>query len=201
MVMIAKTTTTWTGFLGAPGYTNFYFSVADPIQASIDAAASRVANFFLQLVGVLPSSVTVTTLQSVEIIDALNGRLSSIETSTQAAKVDGGTKVGSYSAPSGGLVSWTTGGIHRNRRVRGRTFIVPLSGDSYEPDGSLTGPAMGALRAAAGSLSGVGPTHVVWARPHRTPTKPPVVTFDGDAFAVTGFIVPDKTVVLRSRRD
>lgn len=201
MVMMLKTTTRWEGFVGAPGYTNFYWGVSDPIQAGVDGAHQKADTFFGNLGNICPSVVTWTTLGAVEVINSLDGKLQSIETATAGNTQRGGVKVGVYSAPSGAVISWQTAGIHRARRVRGRTFIVPLDGGAYDPDGSLSVGTINALKVAAGTLSSAGPTHLVYARPHRTKTIPPVVTNDGDAFAVTGYTVADRTAVLRSRRD
>ena len=201
MVMMLKTTTRWEGFVGAPGYTNFYFAVTDPIQQAVDDAKASAAAFFVPLAQRLPFSVALVTSPLVELVNSTNGQLQSVETATTGEGRTLGTDAGVYSAPSGGVVTWLTAGVHRGHRVRGRTFIVPLAAGSYESNGTLNQPAITSLQDAGGALLVGASIPGIWARPHRSKTVPPVVTPDGDFFPITGVRITDKAAILRSRRD
>lgn len=201
---IIRITVRWTGFLGAPGYSNFHFGVGtgwfdggifgDSQQADIDNAASRVANAFGALGASLPEDVQLDIEPEVPILDAASGETlgagDTTATITQQPRGSGG-----YSAASGAVVNWRTNDYRFGRRIRGRTFIVPLAGTAYEEDGTIRSGALGVLRTFGEDIrdAGVGPDFGVWSRPRDG---------SGGVFAsVTGSSVPDMAAVLRSRRD
>jgi hypothetical protein len=200
MTEMAKVTINWTGFLGAPGYTNLYFKDFDStdfiVQAIADGAVSKTDNWIGGIQSRIPSSVTLQTSPTVEIIEAETGELKGFLTTTPAA-ARVGTGTGVYSAASGAVVNWYTGGVVRGRRVRGRTFLVPISGNALSGDGTLDNTNAAALRTNTAPListTGAGDLGV-WSRP----TAPGAT--DGSWHLVTSFTIPDKVAVLRSRRD
>lgn len=201
---ILRITVRWLGFLGAPGYSNFYFSsdagfwdggvVGDEAQIAANRAAERVSDAFGALRSVLPEDVQIDIDQEALVINSDTGEaLGFTEVSTSARGGNLGT--GGYSGPSGAVVNWRTNDYRFGRRIRGRTFLVPLAGDSYEDDGTLTSDSLGALRSFGSEMldGGGDPQFGVWSRPRDGA---------GGVFAsATGYNVPDMAAVLRSRRD
>lgn len=191
---IHKVSAQWSGFTGAPGYTNFYFT---PFTGGGDAQAAvdRVRAFFFALVNVIPTGVTIQVSPTVEIIDEATGSLTGYIDATQPPIVTGASGGTMYVGPSGAVINWLTATVRAGRRVRGRTFIVPLRTTMFDTQGTLTADALGFIRAAANVLT-TGDFEqqlVVWSRP--------VGGAGGVAAPVIGSRVPDLAAVLRSRRD
>lgn len=193
-----RVTARWTGFSGAPGYSNFFFSSGflDGGLLGDEALmlAERVRDAFEGLGSFLPSRVNIAIEPEVPVMDSATGVIQSFNT-IEPPEVDAGGTTSDNAGPAGAVITWRTDDLRNGRRIRGRTFIVPLQTNSYEGDGTLTTPALNALRnfgdiMMGGSLDGdLG----VWSRP---------VGGSGGVFAtVTGFTVPDMVAVLRSRRD
>ena len=100
----------------------------------------------------------------------------------------GGT---SWAAPVGAVVNWETGVFNaKGHRIRGRTYLVPLSSTAYDAQGTL-GSAV--ITAIAGGANPLATSLVVVSRNAAgdvTGTTP-----------VSAALIPDKACVLRSRRD
>lgn len=204
----------WSGFVGAPGYSVFHFrdfdtgGGGDPTtQAQAQAAAGRVRNFFNGTKFLFPNTVTFHIENDVEIIEDTTGEIQGYHNVTGLTDVVGeaGASTG-YSAAVGAVVNWRTNAVRRGRRLRGRTFLVPLSSTCYENNGSLNASCLTALNTAAAGLiatTASEPELGVYARPHRTKNTDGSWTTvpDGEWADVTAFNVPDMTAVLRSRRD
>lgn len=191
---IVRVTSRWTGFQGAPGYSNFYFQGNTVGESSLDFR-QRVTNFWNELIPVLPSDVAVQNETEAPVFDEATGALLGYSTpGTQGTPTTGGAP-GGYSAASGAVITWNTDSVRGSRRIRGRTFIVPIAGSAYQDDGTLTTSAITTIQDAAGELIQGGPSNdfVVWSRP--------VNGSGGIAAGVTGYRVPDMAAVLRSRRD
>lgn len=128
-----------------------------------------------------------------ETFDAATGEL--VDTWTFGTPVDitgGGT--GAYAGGVGAAVGWSTAGIHYGRKVRGRTFIVPLAANVYDTDGTLASGTRTTLTNAAEDLVGdAAGSLVIWSRP--APTRPV-----GNAYPITSGLVKDHVSWLRSRR-
>jgi hypothetical protein len=102
-----------------------------------------------------------------------------------------------YSAASGACINWYTDGVRNGRRVRGRSFMVPIGSNGMENNGTLNATALGSWRTATDLLiaSFENSTLGVWSRP-----SAPAAT-DGIWHKTTSMTIPDKAAVLRSRRD
>lgn len=199
MAQMLKAKLNWTGFTGAPGYTNLYFrdfSEGPVDQAMADGAKTKLTNFMASLGTRLPSTVTLSLDSTMDIVEDTNGQLQGFLTVTPPAPVVGSV-AGSYSAASGACITWNTNGVRNGRRIRGRTFIVPLGGTIYDTDGTISTTHLNAFRTAAADLTnstGTGDLGV-WARP----TAPGAT--DGAWWVATGGSVRDKVAILTSRRD
>ena len=186
----------WAGFSGAPGFTNLYFLNPEPPTLAIrNTTAGRVRTFLETCKTKLPSTVTIsypTEMEQLEIdTGALVGTLP-IDTLTNTV----GTLVGNFSSPTGACINWQTGLIVNGRRLRGRTFLVPLGGAAYQNDGTLNDGDRTAMATAATTLCSYQDNLVlaIWHRPSPGGS-------DGVAAQVSSASVTDKAAVLRSRRD
>jgi hypothetical protein len=101
--------------------------------------------------------------------------------------------------PSGLKVALRTNTIANNRRVRGAIFVVPCAGDVFDASGAVSStPRTGWVNAAntlKTALTAAGVDLIVWSRPTNTTSN------DGGGSLVSGFDVPTKGAILRSRRD
>lgn len=201
MAVILRVQARWGGFTGSPGYSVFHFrdfAGGDPVTQDATDAAARVRTFFDAIKAYLPFGVTVQVESDVPVLEETNGELQTVLTAASQTVVTGNaSSVAPFASPVGGVITWRTNGVREGRRVRGRTFLVPLSSAAFQADGSLLSAALTTFQTAAGALStGTGtPDLGVWARPT---TK---VAADGIWYAVSSYSIPDMGAVLRSRRD
>lgn len=208
MTLLARVNLRWTGFTGGPGNSFFYmrdFVSSDTEPPNHQAAVDRVDSFKLGISSYLPSVVSLSVDPEVQIIDEFTGDLVDVETAVPAAAENGNQPVGqAYSAATGGVITWRTALVRNNRRIRGRTFIVPMSSGAFEADGTLLASTVAGLNIIAADMYNVGPAAVlgIWARPvPADPDDPGSVDIDGQWAPVTSHSVPDMSAVLRSRRD
>lgn len=191
---ITRVTATWTGLPGLPGYSNFFFDGAATPE-SLTGVRDDIRAAFSAIAAYLPANTVVSTSGEHAILDEGTGALIDYVASAGSVLTVVGTGAGNYSAPSGAVVNWNTQTVNRGRRVRGRTFLVPLVNNAYDPTGNLATPAIVAIQNFAELLIGAGAenTFGVWSRPENGA---------GGVFgAATSYRVPDMAAVLRSRRD
>jgi len=199
MTQIGRLKINWTGFIGAPGFTNLYFrdfSEGELTQAMADGFTAKTDIWLDAWVSSLPSTVSILVDPTVDVVNAENGELESFMTvSPDTSRT--GTGAGTYAAPAGACVNWSTNGVENGRRVRGRTFMVPLTSAATATDGTINTANLNALRTATATF--IDPTGTgdlgVWHRPTATGAN------DGAWYFVTAFTLPDRVAVLRSRRD
>lgn len=194
MANVLRVRTVWTGFPGAPGYTNMFFDAASGDNAAATAAADVVTLFWQSLTTQFPSDVRWQVQSEVPLVDVASGQMvDQLTADTQPAVAGNGAT--QYSAPTGGIVDWVTSVFSNGRKIVGRTYLVPLGGNMYDGVGSLIPGALDAINQAAAALASTTPTSMmVYSRP--TAGRP-----IGQANAVTSVRVPDRACVLRSRRD
>lgn len=191
----------WSGFQGAPGLTVFHFSKFDVgsgfVTSDSQSAVDRIRSFFFGVNSALPAGVSVQVQGDAEIIEATDNSLVEIHATSMPAVVNGTATGTSYASPVGAVVNWRTNQIRNGRRVRGRSFLVPLAGSAFEGNGTLSASTLTSLKSAADTLrTAAGTTQLgVYARPT---TKDAT---DGLWAQVTANTVPDMGAVLRSRRD
>jgi hypothetical protein len=166
-------------------------------QAQADDAAAKTHAFLTPLLPIIPNVVNVQALNEVEEINEASGDLIGFYGTPANADRPGTAGAGlGWSAPSGAVISWSTAGVRNGRRIRGRTFVVPLSTSVYDAAGTLTPIALTALGNAATALrTGSDVTQFrVWCRP-----SAPAAT-DGQSAVVLSHRIPDMAAILRSRR-
>lgn len=201
---ILRVTARWSGFSGAPGYSAFHFSsdagfwdggiFGDEAQIAAEAAASRVRSAFSEMNTRLPEGVTVSIEPGVEVIDSDSGEIQGMIDLENNYSITGAGN-GGYAGPAGVVVNWRTNDYRFGRRIRGRTFLVPITTVSYQDDGTITTNALEFFRDFGTTMigSGGGPTFGVWSRPRNG---------SGGVFATAvSSNVPDMVAILRSRRD
>lgn len=169
------------------GVATHYF---DP---SFTTAQLQYKTLWTSWAAIMSGYVTVTIPNNGEAFDEATGALTGTWTDGTAGTVTGGGS-GAYAGGVGACCAWTTSGIHNARKVRGRTFIVPLAANTYDSDGSLAAGTISTLETAANTfLSAAASKALIWARPS---TDVPV----GDAYPIVAANVADHVSWLRSRR-
>jgi hypothetical protein len=187
-----------TGFIGAPGVCTFYGLDGPALQAPL-------RQFFAACKSQFPLDVQIKVETNGDVLDPATGKITNTWIGTDQPIVQGSSG-GVYVAPVGILVRWLTAVVADGKRVRGRTFLVPGSGDSYDIAGQVNPAAQGVVAvAAAAFVAAASPSLIIWHRPFKgsaaTATRPARPAHIGSAAGVTGSGVGTKAVVLRSRRD
>lgn len=181
MVALNQIRVTWSNLPGFPGVSTFY-SVGD-----VTFAINKIQSFFDGLKARIPAPCVISYPTAGNVVDSGTG----LATAAWTAAPSGATTCtggGNYAAPVGAVVNWHTGLYVGGRELRGKTFIVPLTAGQFAPDGTLDPLTVTALQTQAnGAIGGGNPLHV-WGK-----------TAGANA-PVTAASVPDKAVVLRSRR-
>lgn len=190
MASIARVRAEWGGSgLDGPGVSTFYTANLSPATY-----VTAVRAFFNNIVSVFPTDIDITVRGDGELIDDATGALSGSWSMTPPAVVTG-TNTADYARGVGTRIKWLTGGVTGNRRVRGSTFIVPMTVDSYNTSGALDSAVLSMLQSAATALAAADSgSMVIWTRPSGDPPS------GGASHAVTGSTVPNSVSWLRSRR-
>lgn len=204
MVAILRVQAKWSGFPGAPGYSSFHFrdfgtgsgDGLEPDIAQAQSAADRLRTFFGGMATKVPGSATIEIESEVEMLESTTGALIDILPISPPLPVDCLGAV-SYSGPVGGVVNWKTSLVHRGRRIRGRTFLVPFTSDCFSTTGGLDPTIRDDIQSHAEVLSANPgtPDLGVWSRPSAAGAT------DGQWAVVASCNVPLLAAVLRSRRD
>lgn len=185
----------WSGGPSAPGVSTF--AVAYSGTEIIDDAQGAVRAFLANMGGMIPTGYSIQVEQLTELYDEATGQLQGEYNAAAPVAAVTGAGTGTYAAGVGFRVDWATGTIKNGRRVRGRTFIVPVSSGSFESDGTINTPTRdGVVTAANGlisSLATAGTPLSVWSKPS---TKYPV----GSLSEVIAATCPDKAAWLAGRR-
>lgn len=183
------------GFPGGPGWTTFYFDGDDgPILVNqfrwVREYAQAVAGLFpaewnavVQTEGRLLLTAT-GALQATTIIP--DDGTANVVVGLQAA---GGFGPG----PAGMCIAMTSAGVNRGRKVRGRTFLVPVSPNVYQADGTITDQVLNGFRPGIQAIFTDGRKVGVWSRPR--------LGVGGAFFLVSATSIKDKAAILTSRRD
>ena len=204
MASIWQVTWKWGGTTGGTGYTNLYYQGTSLDATEALAAATKSRLLFDGVKSLLATRITLNLQTDVRLINDVTGDLINIFTVSGITQVTGTAGVSYYAGASGACVDWLTSVLHGKHLMVGRTFIVPLYATGYDTDGSIAGTALTTLATAAENMrTATGPTFGVWGRPRKAKTV------DGVTIpALTGLFapalssrIPDKAVVLRSRRD
>lgn len=195
MPIIMRYKLAWSLPSGGPGVTTLFAMPDTSEQVFADAARAFISDA-LQVATAHDALPTGCSIQGEAIVDNLevtDGTLTSAVPVTAPAVI-AGNATGSYSAPSGAVITWLTGLVHQGRRVRGRTFLVPIANQQLDTNGTLGSAFLTNLRTAAATYIAGAVNPAIWARPDPGTTN-------GAAFSVAAASVADKVAVLTSRRD
>lgn len=187
-----------TNFPGSPGYTNLYY--ANPVADNLPLAA--IETFFTTIKAYFPTGSVTQVPNQGDYIEDTTGQITGQWAQSGPLPI-GNTGTGVYSGASGALVHWHTDGIVDGRRVRGRTFLVPLVSGVYDAGGTIASNVLSAIQAAANNLvAAEGADLAVWSRPREADPEatPPKAARLGSSWNVTAAAVPDLAAVMRSRR-
>jgi len=199
---ILQTTVVWGGFNGAPGYTNLFTTNAGLITTAVDNSVAGVAALFNALKPLMATQQTFNISNEVKELDEATGDLVAVHSPGSAP----GTIVGTMNPNLGPIavgtcIAWGTGGVHHARRVRGRTFLVPMCATVFQSDGTIVDAHLATINAAATAYrTSSAYETLVWARPVKDKVTH-AVTRPGAAFPILTSSVRDRGAVLRSRRD
>ena len=192
-------TAKWAGFTGAPGYSRFnFFELAD--VASCNAAGAAIRAFFLAFAAYQLNTWTISVDPVVQHRDIGTGDLTGETSMSSVPAAAQGTQLPAtiYAGGTGGVADWVTGQFWNGRKVRGRTFLVPVVG-GFSNDGTVSTTFVNNMVAAGNALVADATTTLgVWAKKFDG-ADPPQQTA-GALFSVTGCVVPDRAAQLRSRR-
>lgn len=193
----------WTGGRGGDGVSTFY-----ALDGSTALAA--VHDFFDALKALVPATIVWSFSPVGDTIDEESGVLTGSYSAIGESNVSATGSDTNVADPVGAVLRWETSQIRYGHRVRGRTFIVPGIKDMYAA-GTLNDSVVTQLEGYGNDMLAVVPDNfVVWTRPFLgTPawtdkygvTHAARAAHDGATSTITECTVPDKAVVLRSRRD
>lgn len=194
---IYRIRTVLSGWQGAAGLNTHYFSAsATPTAAEASTVAGRVRAAWLAAAPLFNGPTTAQVQPTVDVYDAITGFLSQSFSITAPAVV-AGSATGVQAPPQVALgIVWDTATILGGRRLKGRTFIAPLSTSIVN---QLLPPASAntQLNAYRDALIGATPPlanpAVVWHRP--------VNGAGGGAFTILTGSPGTKWFSIRSRRD
>jgi hypothetical protein len=177
-----------------PGVSVFHarISGANTSAQAGQALADRCRTFFDAIKGLVAGTPTWTFPAETVELNVNTGQLEEVDQITAPANVVGSSST-AYSAPSGARIEWRTDAVVAGRRLRGRTFIVPLLAGAYDVQGTLSTATLTALNTAATNFRDTSVftacQPAVWSRTH------------GILADITSSLTPDEAAVLRSRRD
>lgn len=140
-----------------PGISTFY-----ALPAETTACADLVV--FWQVVDAyMPNTVTVLVPNEGDSIESTTGELVGGWTRTGGNLMTGASAL-DYAAGTGARVKWNTSGIFSGRRLRGSTFLCPLTVNVFDTNGTIDSTVFGVLQAGATALANTG-SLIIWKRP------------------------------------
>lgn len=185
------------GFTGAPGINTYFIRYpAEPIAAEVQESANLLRSAYVDMSLYIAGGVTVNIDPQVDVIRDTDGVLQSSSVITPPLTVTGQGSQNKVSRATQLVARYDTDAVVAGRRLRGRSFIGPASGDALNADGSVATAAITAVSSAFdGLLDVLEGRLVVFHRP----------SVPGASDGTSGFVqsVGCKPLpgVLRKRRD
>lgn len=184
MALVDRMQVTFTGGQIGGGVATHY--------ATGEGHQTAFAAFWDNVSGNLPQGVTVTVPNTGDTIEVETGLLQSVWSGGTVVTKEG-PQQGPYAAGVGVCINWLTAGIVNGHRVRGRTFLVPMSATRYDNDGTVLDGALTQLRTWCDQLiANAEGNFVIYSRP--------VPGRDGSAHPVVSARIADRVSSLRTRR-
>ena len=182
---------------GGPGVSTMYFR-------DVDTAIPSLYTLWNELRVLMPDNVAILIQPFGDIIDDATGTITGGWAKEPVAAIAGGSTT-EYAAPAGLLMGWETGTILNGRRVRGHTFVVPITTANMTTDGQIGGATV-ALAMVKGLqfITAQSASFVVWHRPRAdrpaTAKLKHLAAYAGGNALVTNITVKNRVAVLTSRR-
>jgi len=190
----------WLTPTGGLGVSRFHAQPAAASQANRQAWADGIRTFFDAIKSQFPSSVSWTFGSEIMDFNASDGVVAGYFNVTPPASLAGNSSSAELAGPVGCIVRWETNAVFNNRRVRGRTYLVPLSRAAYDAQGTIQGPSITQIQTAANVY--VANTQGGAIIPHvYSPEKDDPDGHPGFISEIVAAVVPDLACVMRSRRD
>jgi len=201
MATASKVTVLWSGFPGAPGYSNFVTNAVT--VADVNDFVTKLRSFLSAVAGQMSAVCTLAVQPTAIVFDVDLGIQLSELVITPGAPIVGGALNNQFAAPSGACVTWHTGYMRLGKHFRGRTFLVPLSTSAYQNDGTILDTVATSLRTAITNFANPGAATAsdlqVYGRPMGISLKHPLGD-TGRLSQVLSGALADKVAMLRSRR-
>ena len=202
--MFLRLQATWSGAAIGQGVTTLAVgNSASWTVSQVDSARSSLSTFFSGIQGYLPDDVSIQIPSAQMLVDEVTGELVGELTGVTTIANRTGTAAGEFANGVGASIQWNTDQFLTGRRVRGRTFLVPLTTGIFDVDGTLDSAFITALNTAASglrtNLSSINGGLQVWSRPRVASGELPARA--GALAAVVSNSVADKASWLRTRRD
>jgi hypothetical protein len=186
-------TALYQGFTGAPGWTRMKFD-GTLTASEASTAAANMRTFLNSLASYMPSTSNYSFQSTVQQYNTSQVLTGEVVMSTVPANVVG-TSAAVYAGGSGTVIYWLTDAIFLGSKVKGRTYLVPLTSAAFQADGTLATAVRTAIQLAGTTFVATTP-HLVIASKKGEP--------DAWLYAqseVHACSVPDRAAQLRSRRD
>lgn len=190
----SQITARYNGFTGAPGWVRMKFTGALTV-AEANSAAANWRTFLNSILTVMPSGSSITIDSTVGQYDDLGQQTGEVTLSVIPASITG-SSANAYAGGAGAVINWVTNAFHMGRKVRGRTFLVPLTSAAFQNDGTLDATRQTAIQSAGLVFATSTPQPII----SSVKTGAGGVT-SGFTANIVGATVPDRSAVLRSRRD
>jgi hypothetical protein len=170
----------WSTPKGGAGVSTFY------ANSAVGAPVAKVRSFFEALKAALPTNVSVSYPSTGASIDDVSGATVGTWTETGNTTTTG-TGAGAFTGQSGCCIVWHTGFYAGRREIKGKTFIVPVTGGMWDADGTFLPGALTIFNTAAALLTtGLTPMSVYSPTNH---TSKPMVNST----------ITDRAMTLKSR--
>jgi len=187
MANLARVRVLWTGpAVVGDGVTTLFFDEAH------SGFLADVRSFFFDLRFAFPNTLQLTFPPSGDLIDVATGELSGTWTEADPGAITA-AGAGGHVSGVGARVTWATSGIRSGRRVRGSTFLCPLTESMFDTDGTPDAAFVTLVQTAGTALVTASGTNMkVYSRASAGRS--------GQSNTVIAAGAPDKVSWLRSRR-
>jgi hypothetical protein len=186
-------TAMFNGFTGAPGWTRMKFQGALNI-ADATTAAGAMRTFLASIAAYYPTGSTYSWVSTAQQYNDSRELTGEVTMTTPPANITGASGA-NYAGGSGTVCYWLTGVFHGGAKIKGRTYLVPLTSAAFAVDGTLATTARNTLQTAANALVASTPSLIVSSYKNIGGVSSYV------SAVANGASVPDRAAQLRSRRD
>lgn len=186
----SEITWVWNGLPSGLGYTKFRFA-GELNSTDLSTAAANSRTFLNTIAAYIKTGWTLVCNGAGTTHQTDGTLITDVALSPVPAQI-AGTNNGNYAGGVGARVTWETGAVLLGKRIRGATYLVPLTDSAHDTDGTIGATLLTPLRTAATAFATSSPPLAVWSR---RPGPVYAVT------TVTGATVKDKSAIMRSRRD